>query len=394
MSRPTERLGFADVGLLSPVWAGTTVESLTSDGAVAEAMTRFETALVGARAGVSVAGVSTPDVADPPTDVRDLALSAVGPGNPAIGLLEAIRAGLSEEQAQVVHHGATSQDVVDTALMLVADRSLVAAEADLETVAGRLAELASEHRDTPCVARTLTQQAMPTTLGFRIATWLAGVHDAVEAVRACRPLPVSLGGPVGTAAAYGAAGPDVVEALASSLGLGAPVISWHTRRTPVLTLAAALAAVGEACGRITADLLLMSQSEVDEVDEGSGGGSSAMAHKANPTQSVLVASAARQLPGLLATVVSAGFGSSERPAGDWHAEWQPLRTMLRLAGAAAERTAGIAERMSFDAEAMRRNLELLVSRVGERPDWVTEQTAHVDVWIERVLDRQQELFES
>lgn len=390
MSPPTERLGFADVGLLSPVWAGTTVESLTSDTALADAMIRFEIALVGARAGVSLPDVS----GGAPTGVRDLALSAVRTGNPTVPLLDAMREGLSEEQARIVHHGATSQDVVDTALMLVADRSLMALEADLEMLARRLADLASEHRDTVCVARTLTQQAMPTTLGFRIATWLAGVHDAVQTVRACRPLPVSLGGPIGTAAAYGSAGPDVVEALASTLGLGEPVISWHTRRTPVLALAAALAAVGEACGRIAADLLLMSQSEVGEVDEGSDGGSSAMAHKTNPTQSVLVASAARQLPGLLATVAGAGFGSSERPAGDWHAEWQPLRTMLRLAGAAAERTAGIAERMSFDEERLERNLDLLVSRLGEKPDWVIEQTTHVDVWIERVLDQHEELFES
>jgi 3-carboxy-cis,cis-muconate cycloisomerase len=389
MSRPTESLGFADVGLLSPVWAGTTVESLTSDVAVADAMVRFEIALVGARTGASL-----PDVSAPHIGVRDLALSAVQPGNPTMRLLEAVREGLSEEQARIVHHGATSQDVVDTALMLVADRSLMAVEADLETVAGRLADLASEHRATACVARTLTQQAMPTTLGFRIATWLAGVHDAVAAVRACRPLPVSLGGPVGTAAAYGPGGPDVVAALAETLGLGAPVISWQTRRTPVLALAAALAAVGEACGRIAADLLLMSQTEVGEVDDGSGGGSSAMRHKSNPARSVLVASAARQLPGLLATVAGAGFGSSERPAGEWHAEWQPLRTMLRLAGAAAERTVGIAERISFDTDAMRRNLGTLLTALDHDDAWVVEQTAHVGVWIDRVLARHDDVYPS
>jgi nitrosuccinate lyase len=389
MSRPTEPLGFADVGLLCPVWAGTAVESLTSDAAVADAMIRFEIALVGALAGVFV-----PDVTAPPTGVRDLALAAVHTGNPTVPLLEAIREGLSEEQTQIVHHGATSQDVVDTALMLVADRSLEALEADLTTVAGRLADLSRQHRDTACVARTLTQQAMPTSLGFRIATWLAGVHDAVAAVRACRPLPVSLGGPVGTAAAYGTGGPDVLAALASTLGLGVPVIAWHTRRTPVLALAAALAAVGQACGRIAEDVLLMAQTEVGEADDGSAGQSSAMTHKANPTRSVLVASAARQLPGLLASVAGSGLGSSERPAGEWHAEWQPLRTMLRLAGAAAERTVDVAERMSFDTGAMRHNLDLLVSALGEDEDWVSQQTAHVGVWVDRVLARHAEVCPS
>jgi 3-carboxy-cis,cis-muconate cycloisomerase len=171
--------------------------------------------------------------------------------------------------------------------------------------------------------------------------------------------------------------------------MGAPVISWHSRRTPVLALAAALAAVGQACGRIAEDILLMSQTEVGEADDGSAGRSSAMAHKANPTRSVLVASAARQLPGLLATVASSGASASERPAGAWHAEWQPLRTMLRLAGAAAERTVDTVEQVSFDTGAMRRNLDLLVTALGEDQDWVSQQTAHVGVWIDRVLERQE-----
>jgi 3-carboxy-cis,cis-muconate cycloisomerase len=258
-------------------------------------------------------------------------------------------------------------------------------------VADVLVDLCLQHRDTVCVARTLTQQAMPTTLGFRIATWLAGVHDAIAAVRAVRPLPVSLGGPIGTAAAYGSDGPQVVAALASTLRLGAPVISWHSRRTPVLALAAALAAVGQACGRIAEDLMLLAQTEVAEASDGSAGRSSAMAHKANPTRSVLVASAARQLPGLLATVAASGASGSERPAGAWHAEWQPLRTMLRLAGAAAERSVDIAEQMTFDLGAMRRNLELLLSALDRDEAWAAEQTAHVGVWIDRVLAQREEM---
>ena len=239
--------------------------------------------------------------------------------------------------------------------------------------------------------RTLTQQAMPTTLGFRVAGWLSGVHDALLLVRSCLPLPVSLGGPVGTAAAYGASGPAVVASVADALGLAAPVITWHTRRTPVLTLGSALVAVGEACGRICADLLLMGQTEVGEAADGSGGESSAMPHKANPTRSVLVASAARQLPGHLAVVASAGAGASERPAGEWHAEWQPLRTMLRLAGAAAERTAGIAADLSFDTGATARNLGMLLTALDRDDAWAAEQTAHVGVWIDRVLARHREV---
>ncbi len=251
--------------------------------------------------------------------------------------------------------------------MMVASSVLLQVESDLVVLSERLARLADSRRHVPCVARTLTQQAMPTTLGFRAAGWLAGVHDALLAVRSCRPLPVSLGGPVGTAAVFGESGPAVVASVAERLGLEAPVVSWHTRRSPVLSLASTLVAVGEACGRMCADLLLMAQTEVGEASDGSAGASSAMAHKANPTRAVLVAAAVRQLPFLLGSVASSGAAASERPAGEWHAEWQPLRTMMRLAGAAAERTCALADDMSFDELAMRRNLDRLVDAVGRGP---------------------------
>ena len=379
----------ADVGLLTPVWVGTRAEQLTSDGAVVAAMEAFEIWLTEALRELG----DVPDLSfDPaPKDARTLAVDAVAPGNPTLPLVEAMRRGIPEDDAKWVHLGATSQDLVDTSLMLVAKLVLADTETRLLALAGRLADLTREHRDTPCVARTLTQQAMPTTLGFRLAGWLSGVHDALELLRSAAPLPVALGGPVGTAARYGASGPAIVERLAGLLELAAPVMSWHTRRTPVLVLATALVAVGEACGRICADLLLMAQTEVGEASDGSGGASSAMAHKANPTRSVLVASAVQQLPFLLGSVGSCGAGASERPAGTWHAEWQPLRTMLRLGGAAAERTATVAEDLTFDTAAMRRNLDLLVGAVGQDAGWVTAQTEHVGVWIDRVLARHEEV---
>lgn len=375
----------ADLGLLSPVWVGTRAEAATSDRAVLDAMVAFETALSRALAEHDLAPAG--EVVAPGVDVRTLAREAVGPGNPTLPLVARLRA----TGGEAVHRGATSQDLVDSALMLTASATLRLVEADLTVLAGRLARVVEEHRNSPCVARTLTQQAMPTTLGFRVAGWLSGVHDALLLVRSCLPLPVSLGGPVGTAAAYGASGPAVVASVADALGLAAPVITWHTRRTPVLTLGTALVAVGEACGRVCADLLLMAQTEVGEAADGSGGASSAMPHKANPTRSVLVAAAARQLPGHLAVVASGGAGASERPAGEWHAEWQPLRTMLRLAGAAAERTAQIAADLSFDTGATARNLGLLLTALDRDDAWAAEQTAHVGVWIDRVLARHREV---
>ena len=384
MSRDTDPA--ADVGLLSPVWAGTVAEAMTSDAQVAGAMVRFELAVASSLAEL---GLADPvDVDEPDLDVRALALDAVPPGNPTVPLVAALR---GDSDAELLHRGLTSQDVVDSALMMVASSVLLQVESDLVVLSERLARLVDSRRHVPCVARTLTQQAMPTTLGFRAAGWLAGVHDALLAVRSCRPLPVSLGGPVGTVAVFGEAGPSVVTSVADRLGLEAPVVSWHTRRSPVLSLASTLVAVGEACGRMCADLLLMAQTDVGEASDGSAGASSAMAHKANPTRAVLVAAAVRQLPFLLGSVASSGAGGSERPAGEWHAEWQPLRTMMRLAGAAAERTCALSDDMSFDELAMRRNLDRLVDAVGEGPEWVTSQTSHLDVWIDRVLARHEQV---
>jgi 3-carboxy-cis,cis-muconate cycloisomerase len=388
----TSHADASDLGLLSPVWAGTTAESLSSDSAVVSAMVHVEEALLGAlvETGIAPATASLPAVQP---DVRALALAgAADGGNPTIPLVKALREAAGPDVARWVHHGSTSQDVVDTALMLTASDVMRRVEHDLTALAHWLADFVDRTRAVPIVARTLTQQAMPTTLGLRASGWLAGVHDAVRAVRTCTTLPASLGGPVGSAAAFGERGPAVVDAFARRLSMRAPVASWHTRRTPVVGVGTALTVVGGACGKIAADLLVMSQSELGEAHEGGGGASSAMAHKANPAQSVLVASAARQLPALCSVLAASATAEQERPAGAWHAEWQPLRTMLRLGGGAAERTAVLLPDVVFDEQAMRRNLDQLVAAVSEDASWVGTQTAHVDVWIDRVLAQEQEVF--
>ncbi len=388
MSSPAD--SSADLGLLSPVSAGTVAEQLTSDAAVLAAMVGFESALLAALGSAGIA----PHVELPPlaVDVRAVALEAVADGNPTLAVVRLLRETVPAEHASWVHYGATSQDVVDSALMFVSSAVARRIEADLAAVAATLVSLISSTRAVPCVARTLTQQAMPTTLGMRASGWLAAVHDAVRLVRTCTTMPVSLGGPVGTLAAYGSSGPAVVDAVAAALGMRAPVSAWHTRRTPVVGLASALTVTGASLGKIAADLLVMSQTEVGEARESSAGASSAMAHKANPVRSLLVASAARQLPALGSVVAGSAVPPTERPAGDWQAEWQPLRTMLRLAGGAAERAAALLDDVVFDHDAMARNLASLVSQVGEDASWVAAQTGHVDVWIDRVLEQHQEVF--
>jgi 3-carboxy-cis,cis-muconate cycloisomerase len=322
---------------------------------------------------------------------RRLALDAVEGGNPVIPLVARLRREVDDEHARWIHYGATSQDILDTALMLVTSEVARAVEADLGRLAATLATLADRTRSVPMVARTLTQQAMPTTLGMRVSGWLAGVHDAVRMVRTCTTLPVSLGGPAGTSAAYGEEGPVVAEAFAEHLGQRAPVSSWHTRRTPVVGVGTALTVAGETCGKIAADLLVMSQNEIAEAREGTAGPSSAMPHKANPAQSVLVASAARQLPALGSVLAAAAAAEQERPAGAWHAEWQTLRTMLRLSSGAVRRTAALTEHVEFDHDAMQRNLDQLVAASGHDRVWARAQTAHVDAWIDRVLAQHEEV---
>ena len=386
----------ADLGLLSPVSAGTAGEALTGDKAIVDAMVRAEAALLRALVAVGLApdsALATADVlAATDVDVRRLAVDAVEAGNPVVPLAKLLREAVDPEHAQWVHFGTTSQDILDTALMLAASDVARRIEADLTRLASTLAALADENRSVPMVARTLTQQAMPTTLGMRASGWLAGVHDAVRMIRTCTSLPISLGGPVGTTARYGADGPAVVEAFAAELGQRAAVSSWHTRRTPLVGLATALTIGGETCGKIAADLLVMSQSEVGEAREAAGGSSSAMAHKSNPAQSVLVASAARQLPALGSIIASSCAAEQERPAGAWQAEWQPLREMLRLSAGAVERTVGVMAGVRFDHAAMRRNLEQLVAIIGEEESWVTSQTRHVGVWADRVLAQHKEVF--
>ncbi|GAB2759359.1 lyase family protein [Nocardioides pakistanensis] len=401
MSSPAERdLDPADLGLLSPVSAGTAAETLTGDAAVADALVRAEAALLRALAATGIAPPVARDAAEvvgaTDIDVRELAVAAVRGGNPVIPLVaqlrNAVATGIGGEATRWVHFGATSQDILDTALMLVAARVGDRVEQDLTGLAHHLARFADENRAVPIVARTLTQQAMPTTLGFRAAGWLAGVDDAVRTLRAARALPVSLGGPVGSAAAYGERGAELVEAFARELGLGSPVTSWHTRRTPVVELVHAHTGAASACSKIAADVLVMCQTEVAEASEGAGGPSSAMAHKSNPAQSVLVVAAARQLPALASVVAASATAEQERPAGAWHAEWQMLRTVLRTAGGAVERTAELVPAVHWDRYAMARNLDRLVDILAKDHAWVQQQTAHVDLWVDRVLREHEELF--
>lgn len=293
-------------------------------------------------------------------DIAALGAQAAASGNPAAPLVKALTARVEGDAAGHVHSGATSQDVVDTAAMLVAHRALGPLLEDLEGAASAAVRLAAEHRATVLPGRTLLQQAVPVTLGLKAAGWLCGLDDAIARLRTVRAqrLAVQLGGAAGTLASLGDRGPDVVAGMARLLGLAEPALPWHTIRTRPAELAGAL---GEACGavaKIARDVTLLAQTEVAEVAEGAAGGSSTMPHKRNPVAAISAAACAAQAPGLVATLLGAMAHEHERAAGSWHAEWRPFTELLRSSGSAASWLRTCLEELQIDAAAMRANLDI------------------------------------
>jgi 3-carboxy-cis,cis-muconate cycloisomerase len=358
----------SDTGLLAPGWAGSPAASATSDAAYLRALLDAEAALTRAQAALGLvpaeAATAVTEATDPGRfDVASLAERARGGGNPVIPLVADLTAAVGEEYGPYVHRGATSQDIMDTATMLVAARTLDLVLAGLARTERALARLAAEHRDTAMPGRTLTQHAVPTTFGLKAAGWRSLVLDARDRVSAVRDsLPAQLGGAAGTLAAFGAYGASDPTALpteyARELGLRAPGLPWHTLRTPIADLAGCLAFTAGALGKLAVDVLTLSRTEIAEVAEGSGGGSSAMPHKSNPVRSTLLAAAARRAPQLAATLYGSLAAEDERPAGAWHAEWEPLRDLLRLVGGAAQDAAALAEGLRVRPDVMRGHLDL------------------------------------
>ncbi|MEU6005221.1 3-carboxy-cis,cis-muconate cycloisomerase [Streptomyces sp. NPDC047453] len=357
-----------DVGLLGPGWAGSPAASATSDSAYLRALLDAEAALTRAQAALGLvparAAEAVTRAADPDRfDVRALAERARGGGNPVIPLVADLTEAVGEEYGPCVHRGATSQDIMDTATMLVAVRTLDLVLADLARAEQALARTAAAHRDTAMPGRTLTQHAVPTTFGLKAAGWRSLVLDTRDRLTRVRDsLPVQLGGAAGTLAAFAAYGAEdptaLVTAYARELDLREPLLPWHTLRTPVADLAGCLAFAAGALGKIAVDVLVLTRTETAELAEGSGGGSSAMPHKANPVRSTLIAAAARRAPQLAATLYGSLAAQDERPPGAWHAEWEPLRELLRLVGGAARDAAELTEGLRVDADAMRAHLGL------------------------------------
>jgi 3-carboxy-cis,cis-muconate cycloisomerase len=258
-----------------------------------------------------------------------------------------------------VHFGATSQDVLDTALMMLATTSLARILEQLNTASSDAARLAGDHAETLMAGRTLGQIAAPITFGLKAFGWLGGLDAAAaQLADAQHRIAIQLGGPVGTRAAWGTVGDALAASMAETLGI-ADALPWHTERSRVVELAGALGQLVTACARIATDVVLLAQNEIGELTESGGdrhGGSSAMPHKRNPIGSILVRSAAIRVPGLVATALAASVHDGERATGAWHAEWMALRDLLHLAGGAVSTMAEVLHGLEVNTDVMAANV--------------------------------------
>jgi 3-carboxy-cis,cis-muconate cycloisomerase len=376
LEKPDER------GLFGAVFGRGGVEA--GDTAWLQAMLDAEAALARAleRAGLTPAGTGEAVTAAARAenfDPNELGGYAALTGNPVPGLARALARLVPQTAAGAVHRGATSQDILDTAAMLLAKRAIAVIDADLAAAAGAAAGLADAHRTSIMIGRTLLQQAVPVTFGLIAAGWLTSLDEARDglAAVASQRLAVQFGGAAGTLASLGEAGPQVALLLAEELGLALPVLPWHTDRLRIIDVGAALARVTAALGKIARDVTLLAQSEVGEVSEGGGpdqrgpeqrgpeqpggaaprrGGSSAMPHKRNPVAAIAILGCTRQVPGLLATLAASAEQELQRAAGAWHAEWEPLTALLRLTGSASSWGAELLPGLAVDTSRMAANL--------------------------------------
>ena len=331
-------------------------------------MLAFEAALARAeaRAGIipqEAATVIAASCREEMFDVAALYREAAVAGTPALPLVRMLTARVAGDAQKFVHWGATSQDAIDTALMLQMRDGLDLLVDGLHGVCAACATLAEQHRHTLMTGRTLLQQALPITFGLKAARWLALVIRQVHALRAHRErgLAVQLGGASGTLASLGDRGLQVVNLLAEELGLPAPDLPWHTERDRVAQIAATLGVIAGAMAKIAGDVALLAQTEIGEASEGNEPGkgrSSAMPQKHNPVDAINAIAAARLAVGVVPVILSAMAQEHERAAGGWQVEWEAVPALFRFTAGAVERVRGAAGGLQVDPARMRANLDL------------------------------------
>ena len=376
---------------------------VADDASLVTAMLRVEVAWLRALADV---GAVDPDDADTvavaaedwQVDLAALAAAGEDTGNPVLQLVTGLRGVVGEPLARLVHRGLTSQDVLDTALVLLSRDALARTRGDLVATAQGLAALADQHRASVMVGRTLTQYAVPITFGLKAAQWLSGVLDALDRVdRALDGLPVQCGGAAGTLSLVAETTDPTAAAtaFADQLGLRWRGVPWHTNRAPVTAIGDALVAATDACGVIASDVALLARPEIGEVREGQvagRGGSSTMPQKQNPVLAVLVRAASLQTPQLLAQLhLAAAQAVDERPDGAWHSEWPALRRLLEVTVTAASQTSELVSLLEVDTAVMKARVEaacedLLAEsgRATAAEDYLGAASAFVDAVLARL----------
>ena len=357
MTYPYSRSTYSDIA-----GGNTSVHSLIGDEQFLHAIVEFERALATAahECGYlndeeSAAALAALDAYE--LDVEEISeLSAAG-ANPAIPIAKQLKALAGEEGIKGIHPGATSQDAIDTALVLVLKRGAAQLIDGCVHIMRMLADLSTLHADTPAVGRTLGQAAQPMTFGLITANWLEVLHDAcLELQRACDELPVQYGGATGTLAATHPHGLEIHDRLAAILELESRPRVWHTNRVPFARLASSLAIVAGAIRKIAGDIVFMSASEVGELREATPGGSSSMPHKANPAAAIAADGYARRAPGLASTMLESMDSRLQRGVGSWHAEWASLRDLVAVTASAQSRLFASLNGIGVNAEAMESNL--------------------------------------
>lgn len=360
----------AQQGLFGPLFHGTAIGAVFTDRAHLQGLLDFEAALARAEAktGVIPAAAAAPIGTQCDAAFYDLAAIADGAaraGNTAIPLVKALTAKVAakdKDAAGFVHWGATSQDAMDTGLVLQLRAALMLIEDDLTRLSDALALLAQKHRQTPMVGRTWLQHALPITFGLKVAGWLDAIERHRGRIAELKPrlLVLQFGGGAGTLAALGDKGLVVAEALAADLKLYLPAVPWHGARDRVVEFGTALALLTGSLGKMARDIALLMQTDVGEAFEPAGdgrGGSSTMPHKRNPVACAAVLAAATRVPHLAGSLLGGMVQEHERGLGGWHAEWATLPELVQLsAGALAHMTETVGA-LEVDAARMRSNLD-------------------------------------
>lgn len=356
--------------LLDPMFSTSRMREAFGDRARVQGMLDMEAALARAEARVGLIPTSAATAIAAHCRAEHYDFAALGSaaafaGNVAIPLVKALTEAVAREQpdaARHVHWGATSQDVIDTGLMLQLRAALDLVDADLARLAHAVGALAATHARTPIAGRTLLQQALPTTFGLKLAGWLSALTRDRVRLRELRPraLALQFGGAAGTLAALGDQGLEVAAALAADLDLALPDIPWHSHRDRVAEIATTLGLLSGTLGKIARDIMLLMQTEVGEVLEPAAPGrgtSSTLPHKRNPIGTTAAAAAALRVPGLVATMLSAMVQEHERAAGGWHAEWETLPEIFLLADGALANLVQVVQDLEVDTVRMRDNLD-------------------------------------